>query len=59
MNRIEPGDVYSSSIVNSTYQRMSNLRIYSSVSVELTKTDTNVVDCSIRLIPPPRSTAIR
>ena len=51
MNRIEPGDVYSSSIVNSTYQRMSNLRIYSSVSVELTKTDTNVVDCSIRLIP--------
>lgn len=51
MNRIEPGDVYSSSIVNSTYQRMSNLRIYSSVSVELTKTDTNIVDCSIRLIP--------
>lgn len=51
MNRIEPGKAYSSSIVNSTYQRMSNLRIYSSVSVELTKTDTNVVDCMIRLLP--------
>ena len=51
MNRIEPGSVYSASIVNNTYQRMSNLRIYSSVSVELNKTDTNVVDCSIRLIP--------
>lgn len=51
MNRIEPGQLYSESIVNNTYQRMSNLRIYSSVSVELTKTDTNVVDCNIRLIP--------
>ena len=51
MNRIEPGDVYSADIVNSTYQRMSNLRIYSSVSVELNKTDTNIVDCSIRLLP--------
>ena len=30
---------------------MSNLRIYNSVSVELTKADTNIVDCSIRLLP--------
>lgn len=51
MNRIEPGQLYSESIVNSTYQRMSNLRLYNSVSVELTKTDTNVVDCMIRLLP--------
>ncbi len=51
MNRIEPGQTYSESIVNSTYQRMSNLRLYNSVSVELTKADTNVVDCMIRLLP--------
>ncbi|HIZ86030.1 MAG TPA: BamA/TamA family outer membrane protein [Candidatus Coprenecus stercoravium] len=51
MNRIEPGELYSEDIVNNTYQRFSNLRIYSSVNVELTKTDTNVVDCAIRLIP--------
>lgn len=51
MNRIEPGERYSEFIVNNTYQRFSNMRIYNSVSVELTKTDTNVVDCMIRLIP--------
>ncbi|HIR33694.1 MAG TPA: BamA/TamA family outer membrane protein [Candidatus Coprenecus merdigallinarum] len=51
MNRIVPGELYNESIVNNTYQRMSNLRIYNSVSVELTKADTNTVDCSIRLIP--------
>ena len=51
MNRIEPGTTYSESLVNSTYQRMSNLRLYSSVSVELNKTDTNIVDCRIRLLP--------
>ena len=51
MNSIEPGELYSSSVVNNTYQRMSNLRIYNSVSVELTKADTNIVDCSIRLLP--------
>lgn len=51
MNRIVPGELYNESIVNNTYQRMSNLRIYNSVSVELTKADTNTVDCNIRLIP--------
>ncbi len=51
MNRIEPGRPYSEDIVNNTYQRFSNLRIYNSVSIELTKTDTNIVDCNIRLIP--------
>ena len=51
MNRIEPGDVYSEFIVNNTYQRFANMRIYNNVSVELNKTDTNVVDCIIRLIP--------
>ena len=51
MNRIEPGQPYSGFIVNNTYQRFSNLRIYNSVSIELTKADTNIVDCNIRLIP--------
>ncbi len=51
MNRLHPGDVYSEDIVNNTYQRFSNLRLYSSVNVELTKVDTNVVDCMIRLLP--------
>ncbi len=51
MNRITPGEIFSDNIVNNTYQRFSNMRLYNSVSVELTKVDTNIVDCSIRLIP--------
>ena len=51
MNRIEPGNTYCEWIVNNTYQRFANLRIYNNVSVELNKTDTNIVDCMIRLIP--------
>ncbi len=51
MNRIQTGGRYSEDIVNSTYQRFSNLRLYNSVNVELTKVDTNTVDCMIRLLP--------
>lgn len=51
MNRIKPGELYTENIVNNTYQRYANMRLYNSVSVELTKVDTNIVDCSIRLLP--------
>ncbi len=51
MNRVLPGELYSDNTVNNTYQRFSNIRIYSSVNVELTKVDTNVVDCMVRLLP--------
>ncbi len=51
MNTIHTGGQYSEDVVNSTYQRFSNLRLYNSVNVELTKVDSNVVDCSIRLLP--------
>ena len=36
-------------MVNSTYSRLSSLRVFSSVNVGLTQTDTNLVDCSIAL----------
>lgn len=51
MNRIVPGEYYQEDIVNSTYQRFSNLRMYSSVNVQMDKVDSNVVDCTIRLLP--------
>ena len=51
MNLIEPGALYSSDIVNLSYRRLANLRVYSSVNLELTKVDTNVVDVMIRLLP--------
>lgn len=51
MNRIVPGSLYQESIVNNTYQRFSNLRIYNSVNVSLDQTASDTVDCNIRLIP--------
>lgn len=51
MNSIVSQEPYSTTVVNNTYRRLSNLRLYSSVNIELTKVDTNVVDCFIRLLP--------
>lgn len=51
MNTIVPHEPYSATVVNNTYRRLSNLRLYSSVNIELNKADTNVVDCFIRLLP--------
>lgn len=51
MNRVVPGDLYRESTVNLTYDRYTNLRVYSSISVELNKIDSNVVNCNIRLLP--------
>ena len=49
LNLIKPGDVYSDDIVNNTYSRFSALRMFSSVNVEMTQVDTNLVDCEISL----------
>ena len=49
LNLIKPGDVYSDDIVNSTYSRFSALRMFSSVNIEMTQVDTNLVDCEISL----------
>ncbi len=49
MNTIIPGDEYKESAVNNTYSRLSALRVFSSVNIEMTRSDTNLVDCSISL----------
>ena len=49
LNTIVPGDPYSSTVVNTTYNRLSALRIFSSVNIGMTQVDTNHVDCSISL----------
>ena len=49
LNLIKPGDVYSDDIVNNTYSRFSALRMFSSVNIEMTQVDTNLVDCEISL----------
>ncbi len=49
LNTIVPGDPYSSTLVNTTYNRLSALRIFSSVNIGMTQVDTHLVDCSISL----------
>ncbi len=49
LNTIIPGDVYSEDEVNNTYSRLSALRLFSSVNIGMTPSDTNKVDCTISL----------
>ncbi len=49
LNTIIPGDVYSEDEVNKTYSRLSALRLFSSVNIGMTPSDTNTVDCTISL----------
>lgn len=49
LTMISPGQQYSEDIVNSTYSRLSALRVFSSVNIGMTQSDTNLVDCSISL----------
>jgi len=49
LNNLHPGDIYSERAVNTVYSRMSALKLFNSVSVEMTPSDTATVDCRIRL----------
>ena len=49
LNTIKPGAMYSESDVRTTYTRLSALKLFSSVGIEMTQTDTNLVNCAITL----------
>lgn len=49
LNTVKPGEVYSEDVVNNTYSRLSELRLFSSVNIGMTPRDTNLVDCSVSL----------
>lgn len=51
INGITPGAPYSETIVSNTYARLSGIRYFSSVGVQLTPHDSTTVDCAIRIIP--------
>lgn len=51
LNTIKPGMMYSESDIRTTYTRLSALRLFSGVGVEMTPKDTNLVDCAINLSP--------
>lgn len=49
LTTIYPGQMYSEDAVNSTYSRLSALKIFSTVNIGMTPKDTNLVDCNINL----------
>ncbi len=46
---IHPGDLYDEEKLNTTYSRLSSLRMFNSVSIGTSQTDSNLVSCDIRL----------
>ena len=49
LTTVYPGQMYSEDAVNSTYSRLSALKIFSTVNIGMTPKDTNLVDCNITL----------
>jgi outer membrane protein assembly factor BamA len=49
LNTIKPGTVYSESEVHNTYSRLSALRIFNGVNIDMNQCDTNKVDATISL----------
>lgn len=48
-NRIKPGSLYDESAVSNTYNRFSNLGLFSSVNIQVNEVDSATVDCSMKL----------
>lgn len=53
LNMVHPGDVYSESAVNSTYERMSSIKAFGGVSIEMSQSDSAKVDCAINITQSP------
>ena len=51
LNTIKPGADYDETEVNTTYSRLSALRVFSGVGIELSEAENNKVNCAINLIP--------
>lgn len=51
MNQLRSGELYSEDMVNKTYQRFTNLKLYNSINIEMNQVDSSIVDCNIKLIP--------
>ena len=49
LNLITPGSLYSEDVIKNTYSRFSALRMFSSVNIGMTQSDTNKVNCEISL----------
>ncbi len=49
MNTVEPDSLYNEQQVADTYNRFSNLKLFSSVNIQMDQRDSGTVDCNIRL----------
>ena len=49
INTIHPGMLYSERLINRSYNRLSALRVFSNVGIEMNPVDTATVDCRISL----------
>lgn len=49
MNYVKPDSIYNEKQVSDTYNRLSNLKIFSSVNIQMEQRDSNTVDCNMRL----------
>ncbi|MBO4742009.1 MAG: BamA/TamA family outer membrane protein [Bacteroidales bacterium] len=49
INVIHPGDLYSEGLVNRSYSRLTSLRVFNTVGIELTPVDSTTVDCRISM----------
>ena len=49
LNTIHPGSIYDEKTVNTTYNRLAALKLFNGVGVDLAPTDSNTIDCNIRL----------
>lgn len=51
LNTIHPGDLYSESEITRTYERLSALKVFNSVNINLTEQGEDKVDCEISMTP--------
>lgn len=49
MNYIHPDSLYNEQNVSDTYTRLTNLKLFSSVNIQMNQVDSNTVDCNMRL----------
>ncbi|MEG1510763.1 MAG: BamA/TamA family outer membrane protein [Bacteroidales bacterium] len=49
MNLVKPGATYDEQAVSNTYRRFANMKLFSSVNVQMNEVDSAQVDCNIKL----------
>ncbi|MBQ7772593.1 MAG: BamA/TamA family outer membrane protein [Bacteroidales bacterium] len=49
MNYVHPNSLYNEQKVSDTYTRLTNLKLFSSVNIQMNQVDSNTVDCNMRL----------